>query len=183
MAKETREALTKEKCASDLRYKVRCNLIDGIMAFVALLFMFGVFALGVYLVCYALDAPNVVTWMLIVLTLAIPFVYLGYELRSASIEKQMINRGAFSIVEDRLCGWKKCEPDRSLVNMLRNLPARIHVVDTMYFAEYDRYVLSKDGDVLNYSLVDDVFYLVVYDSAPRKPVAVYNTRIYEWKGK
>lgn len=181
MAKETREVLTKEKCASDLKYKVRCNLINGVMAFFALLLVFGVFALGVYLACYAFDAPTVLTWILIILTFAVPFAYLGYVLRCATIEKRMIDSGAFSIVEDTLCGWKECEPDRSLINMLRNLPDRLHVVDVMYFAEYDRYVLSEDGGVLKYSLVDDVFYLVIYDSAPRKPVAIYNTRIYEWK--
>lgn len=182
MKKETKELLTKAKCASDLRYKVRGDQLDGSMAFGALLFIFGVLALGVYLACYALDAPAVLTGILIILTLAVPFVYLGYELHTAYVKKRMIKNGAFHIVEDRLCGWEECEPDLSLINRIRNLPDRAHLVDAMYFAEYGRYVLSSDGGVLNYSMVDDVFYLVVYDSAPRTPVAIYNSRIYEWNG-
>lgn len=173
---ETRTHLTKEKIAEHLKSKVVKVLIERSVALVCWFVIFAAVACIAYLL---LDSA----WALVVLV--VPFIWYACIIYVSVVKLRKIKMGAFSIVEDKLDGIDECRRRYGLfASLLYPAIATGGKHGKIFqFARYGEYMIANDGSVIQYSNADDVFYLVVYNSDPQKPVAIYNTKLYEWKGE
>lgn len=169
--KQTRELLTHDTIEKAVKFKLTGDMIDHTHVFVRLLTAFVTPALVLHWILRSAWA-----WLL----LLIPLLYYAFFVSRVLVKWYKLRSGRYSVVEDRLVGIKEYAYKPDIVTFWRGKIRDIY--DIVTFAEHEEYEV-EDRDVLKYSMVDDLFYLIVCDSAPQKPIAVFNARVYEWKGK
>lgn len=176
MSTETKEPLTIERIKSDMKSKITDKIISSSFAFVAWLVVLGIIIGIVYI--FFIDSALV--WLLLFL----PVLCFVFSLFGLLTKMRWIKYENFSIIEDKLTGMKESEFNFNLSSFVTGYfqyGIASFFDDVLYFANFGKYIISGDGGVFKYSLVDDIFYVVVYNNQPNKPVGIYSTRIYEWK--
>lgn len=168
--KETKSVLTREGIKKDLLGEMRA----GVMSVVALVMTFALIGTIMTFLAFRPGVGRLICGSLW-------FLLIAYFVFAYAKSYVWIARDRFSVVEDELLYSAEETVHRGRTLMLER---------ALYFAEHGRYkIQSTDGSAFSYSNEGDRFYLVVYDGKkPKKKVEntvlrVYNTRIYEFRGK
>lgn len=169
--KQTRELLTHDRIKKAVKFKLTSDMIDHTYMLTRLLTAFVTLALVLHWILHSAWA-----WLL----LLIPILYYAFFVSRVLVKWYKIGAGEYSVVEDRLVGIKEYAYKPDILTFWKGKLRDVY--DIVTFAEHEEYEV-EDRDILKYSLADDPFYLIVCDSAPQKPIAVFNARVYEWKGK
>ena len=121
-----------------------------------------------------------------VMLLSLPAAYLVYASYVIISKAVAIKNNKFTVVTEELTGMQRDESISFIKNLLQLPFLRLGLFkrgcDALYFTGYDPYFLTpSDRSVFEYSNINDVFYIVVYNSKKQFPVIAYNSNVYEMK--
>lgn len=164
-----KELITIEKVRAELKAETKRRMVSFSVLFA------GVMILGFMMAfLYAITDSSAYAAPWIAAIFALPL--LGYLL-FVYLKIRKINKGEFCVVQDRLMGKTDYSLEHAYV-AYRSFPMN-GVRCVLHFASYGDY-RSYRRDAFSSAFTDDVFYVVMYKNTNR-PVAVYDTKSYEFK--
>lgn len=177
----TREPLTKEKIIKDLEFKQKSVLPVYWTVLPLLVFLLGIGAVGL---CMGFS----VLLLILEIIIAVPDILLIIFMCLEYAKLHKIKDADFFIVEDRLVGMtedtRRVRSD--LVHKYNDPDNDPSLKKVFTFASYGDYIIEIEreydrGAKFQYSLTDDMFYLVIMNGKNNTPAMVYNQRVYELK--
>ena len=174
MSKQTKQIISESKLKEDLKFRLKCDAMEMGLTFLLYFWYFGILTM----------AP--LKTFVIVLIILLPSSYFVYFLYTVISRAVAIKNNKFTVVTEELTGMQRDE-ELSFAKNLLQLPLLKaglfkRCCDALYFTGYDPYFLTpSDRSVFEYSNINDVFYIVVYNSKKQFPVIAYNSNVYEIK--
>ncbi len=177
--KAKKEILTKGKCKIDLTDLNRNKLILLPIS-LPLAVLTGMFSVLIY----NLTKSTLFTW----LVWLVPVSFLLWYVCSFLFTRNMIQTEAFTVTQDELLYI-----DRVRHRSTRRYGPRYYYVEVLHFSSFG--IFESPSPIYSWSetmkmgaerLIEtsssgDTFYVVTYNRGKRKPMMVYNTRLFEWK--
>lgn len=169
-----KEKLSDNQIIADLKNRANRDF-QQLSSFSVILFIIIFFISLVLYIVYS----SLYFWLPVI----VPVGMFMYSVVNLNLKKKMIYNGGYTVCRDVLIGKGECQMDRNFVRGFMRRNNRNNRVDAFYFSYYGRYaaVTLEEKTLFELSECGEEFYLVVYNNRKEKPVAIYNSKLYERK--